>query len=111
VATRPGAGRLLIPFLNQRMKNILKAIGAGLALGVALFLVPFVGRIILFVLLVRVAFRLLFGGRGRRGMGRRNWAAHQHFGFGPMPGGPVPIDNQWYRPTAPAGPASYVVVS
>lgn len=91
---------------SERMKNILKAIGAGLALGVALFLFPFVGRIILFVLLLRVAFRLLFGGRWRRRMGRRGWDAARHFGAGP-----VPIDNQWYRPSVAGGPASYVSVS
>lgn len=92
------------------MKNILKAIGAGLALGVALFLVPFVGRIILFVVLLRVAFRLLGGGRRRRVWGR--WAAQSHHNLGPYPGAPVPIDNQWYRPSiTPAGPASYVPVA
>jgi hypothetical protein len=84
------------------MKNILKAVGAGLALGLALFLVPFVGRLLLFVVLVRLAFRLLAGSRWRRGRP----------GYGAFPGAPVPIDNQWYRPTgASTGPARSVSVA
>ena len=88
------------------MKNVLKAIGAGLAMGVALFLVPFLGRLLLFGLLLRVAFRLLGGRR------RRRWAAWAGQGYGPLGfGGPVPIDGQWPRPAAPAaGPASEVLV-
>lgn len=94
------------------MKNILKAIGAGLALGVALFMVPFVGRIILFVLLVRTAFRLLSSGR-RRGFGPWNRrASGLGTAFGPLSGAPVSIDNQWYRSAmAPVGPASNVAVA
>jgi len=91
------------------MKNLLKAIGAGLALGLALFVVPFVGRLLLFVVLLRVAFRLLSGGQ-RRGTGR--FGGRSRADFGPFLGEPLPIDNQWYRPAVgPAGPASYVVVA
>ncbi len=94
-------------FLFSAVRNILKAIGAGLALGVAFFLFPFVGRLLLFFLLVRVAVRLMRGGR-------RGGPWRHRFGRGPMMGQPVPIDNQWYQLTqAPAtgGPMSYVPVA
>ncbi len=87
------------------MKNILRAIGGGLAIGGALFLAPFLGRIILFVLLLRLAFRLLGGRRNRWGRGRGQ-------GVAAFFGAPVPIDNQWYRPAIVAGgPASSVPVA
>lgn len=94
------------------MKNILKAVGAGLALGAALFVVPFAGRLVLFVLLLRVAFRLLRGGRRRFSGPWSRRMAGAGPAFGSLPGVPVPIDNQWYRPApAPAGPASSVAVA
>jgi hypothetical protein len=54
--------------------QILKAIFAGIVAGIAIFMLPFlVLRVIIFILLIRLAFRL-FGGRsywgGRRGFWR-----------------------------------------
>jgi hypothetical protein len=93
------------------MKNILKAIGAGLALGLAFFLFPFVGRLLLFFLLVKMAFRLMRGGR-RGGPWGRRFGYGRGGAFGPMADAPVPIDNQWYQPTVTAsGPRSYVPVA
>lgn len=88
------------------MKNMLRAIGAGLALGLALFLVPLLGRVLVFVLLLRVAFRLL-GGRRRRRFGAGRLAFGEAFG----PGAPVPIDNQWPATAPMTGPAKYVPVN
>ncbi|MGI4872180.1 MAG: hypothetical protein ACRYFX_13520 [Janthinobacterium lividum] len=97
------------------MKNILKAIGGGLLFGIMLFAFPFLGRLLLFVVLLRGVLRLL--GRGRRGFGRRGFGPGRRMrgpgSFGPSGhGGPMPIDSHWYRPSVTGnGPSRTISIS
>ncbi|WP_412466849.1 hypothetical protein [Pedobacter sp. KLB.chiD] len=73
------------------MMKILKTIGFGILLGAVAFLIPFVFKFILAIMLIGLMFRI-FTGRRRHYFHNRFKGFENH--YSPI----VPIDNQWYRP-------------
>lgn len=74
------------------MKKIFKAIGFGIALGAALFFIPFVVKFLFGMLLIVGVIKLIFGRRRRQRFGSTQMdMGYQNFNS------IVAIDNQWYR--------------
>lgn len=88
------------------MKQLLKSIGFGIALGAVAFFIPFIFKFIFAVMIIGFVFKMIF--RGRR---------HRHFadkleGFGNYYAPIVPVDNQWYKPSVQGnGPVQNINVN
>lgn len=86
------------------MTRVLRAVAGGATLGLAFFVLPVLGRVVIGAGLLGASVRLLGGGRrmGRRAAAFRRYAAAM----------PLPIDNHWYQPgLAAGGPVHRVTLS
>lgn len=73
------------------MKQIIKTIAFGMLLGSAIFLVPFLFKFILVMMVIGLFFKMIIGQRRRHFVNRFEM---QHFNYAHV----VPIDNQWHQP-------------